>query len=221
VLTTADSQSMSANVVTDVNANTFSDKPAPRAMLSPEAALLFNKSIVARPLMVPEVCSLRIKNTEYRYRWVNNGGRNGSIYMQRRAQGFTNATTDDAEVLVGDAVSDKGSITAGDVILMKIRADLYDAAIKWNMEKANVLARTRGMYLKGASSDVHSDTPVVRESISHEAMAQTGKTSAFIPDNPDAIIAGQSEMNLAAARKTVSEIRENIKANPTKGAAKE
>lgn len=207
-LTTQDGSNLSANVVpTDVNGNIAVPERQAR-QVSPEAAILFNKTIVARPLMVPEVCSLRIKNTEYRYRWVNRDGQHGRIYMQRRAQGFTNATSEDVDVLGGDATSTTGEIRAGDLILMKIRADLYDAAIKYNMETALRLQRTRGMYMDGASGDVFSDGKAVRQSVANEPFTKTGKATPFIPDNPDALVedsirAGRSEL----ARQAVEELR--------------
>lgn len=200
------------NIVSDVNANVASPEPTKRQVLSPEAAILFDKSIVARPLMVPEVCAIRVKNSEYRYRWVNFTGRNGQMYMQRKAQGFSNATPDDVELMGGDATLDAGSFRAGDLILMKIRADLYDAAMKWNMEKAQVLQRTRGMYLRDASSDVHSDKVASKEtvaSIPHKELA-----SSFIPDNPDALVKGSALMGgKEAAQAQTEEIREKIKAD--------
>jgi hypothetical protein len=206
VLTTRNSRDIEQNVSSsDVNANVASDKPVARAVLSPEAAIFFNKGIVARPLMTPEVCSIHVKNLEYRYRWVNKSGRNGAIYMQRRAQGFTNATLDDVDVLGGDATATSAEINAGDLILMKIQANVYDAAIKYNMEKAMLLSRARGMYLKNTSSDVNSDVVAERETI------DVNKMGAFIPS------AGEIEKKLDAsmksgsaseARKSIDEIRE-------------
>lgn len=218
MLTTANSREVEQNVISDVNANLPAPESSRKKVLSPEAAILFDKSIVARPLMVPEVCSIRVKNLEYRYRWVNFSGRNGAIYMQRKAQGFTNATTDDVEVLGGDTTADNAKITAGDVILMKIRADLYDAAMKYNMQKAQVLQRSRGMYLKGGSGDVNSDAVAEKVSIGNDAHLSGG---AFIPtgkESPDNLLAraaGDAEL----ARKQTSEIREKIAAD--KKAAKE
>lgn len=220
MLTTSDSRKIEQNVVTDVNANLVPETPKPRATLSPEAALLFNKSIVARPLMVPEVCSVRVKNTEYRYRWVNFEGRGGIVYAQRKAQGFTNATTEDVEILGGEVTADKGEIRAGDVILMKIRADLYDAAIKHNMEKALVLQRSRGMYLKSGSSDVNSDEVAQATSIANESFAKVGKADSFIPANPEELLK-RAEPMAAAAKEQIQEIRDNIASGkPPKAAPK-
>jgi hypothetical protein len=215
VLTSQGSRQIRENIVGDINADVLVDS-APKQRLSSEAALLFNKSVVARPLMVPEVCSIRIKNLEYRYRWVNRGGRNGQIYMQRKAQGFTNATLDDVEVLGGDASSTGGEIVAGDVILMKIRADIYDAAIKYNMEKANMLQRSRGMYLKNTSPDVNSDAVAQPVSVAQEQFAHTGKASNFIPDNPEALLSRSASLGgVDAAREQSNEIRDKIKAERT------
>lgn len=187
MITTKDSAQAAANIVTDVNAN-VELPPAPARAISPEAALLFNKSIVAKPLVTPEVCSLQVKNTEYQYRWVNRDGQSGRVYMQRRAQGFINATNEDVAIMGGDAVAKDGEIRAGDLVLMKIRRDIYDAAIKWNMEKADRWARTRGVRLEGASSDVMADDKPRRVSISEEPFSRNGQAASFIPDNADALV---------------------------------
>lgn len=174
-------------VVTDVNAN-VELAPTKRRVLSHEAAILFNKSIVARPLMTPEVSSIRVKNLEYVYRWVNKSSSNGRWYNLRRSQGFVNATTDDIDVLGGDATATNGEITAGDLILMKIRADLHDAHIKSNMLKAIAYQGMRGVFLDGGSTDVFSDQQPARASVAQEPFSRTGKAQPFIPDNPDKFI---------------------------------
>lgn len=210
-LTTHDGTKLGQNVISDVNAN-IAVQAGPTRQLSPEAALLFNKSLVARPLMAPEVSSIRIKNTEYRYRWVALKAQNGQFYNMRRSQGFVNATSDDVEVLGGDATSTPGAITAGDLILMKIRADLYDGAILHNMQKAGVLSRTRGMHIEGASSDVFSDDKPARVSVANEPFARSGKAQPFIPDNPDAIVDNSISSGRAdKARTAVESLRESAK----------
>lgn len=186
-LTTTDGTKLGQNVVSDVNANVAVPAPAERK-ISREAAILFDKAIIAKPLGVPNVCDVHIKNTEYAYRWVNRDGQGGRIYTQRRAQGFLNATLADADILGGDVTTGDGEIRAGDLILMKIRQDLYDAAIKANMVKASTLANARGFYTEGGSSDVHSDATPSRKTISAEAGARTGQAPAFIPTNADALI---------------------------------
>lgn len=198
------------HVVTDVNAP-VEVSVSPRT-ISPEAAILFNKGIVARPLASPEVCSIRVKNTEYRYRWVNRMAKGGQLYMQRKAQGFINATSDDVEILSGDVTNDKGDITAFDLVLMKIQADRYDAAIKFNMEKAVTQTRARGMYLDGGSTDVNSDAVARRVSVTQEAYAKTGKATAFIPDNPDALVDDSIRSHrVDKTREVVDNLREQKK----------
>lgn len=186
MITTAEGTKLGQNVVTDVNANVAIPAERSRA-ISPDAAILFNKSIIARPLNIPEVCSIKVKNLEYRYRWVNRDGQNGRVYMQRKSQGFINATTEDVEVLGGDVTAKDGEIRAGDLILMKIQADKYDAAMKYNMQKALTLARTRGVFLEGASSDVHVDDKPRRVSVAEEGFSRHGATP-FIPENAEQIV---------------------------------
>jgi hypothetical protein len=213
VLTTTEATKLGQNVATDVNAN-VALPPGPARHISPDAAILFNKAIVARPLMVPEVCSIQIKNLEYRYRWVNRDGQGGRIYMQRRAQGFINATTEDVGILGGDAQTKDGEIRAGDLILMKIRADIYDAAMKYNMQKADTMARTRGVQLEGASSDVYADDKPRRVSVSEEPFAKSGKATPFIPTNAEALINDSIQSGrVDKTRATMDEMR-------SKGASK-
>lgn len=185
MLTTKDSESLKSNVVTDVNANVEISAGAARH-ISPDFAILRDRSIVARPLMVPEVCSLHVKNTDYRYRWVNRDGQGGRVYTQRRAQGFINATTEDVDLLGGDSEHRDGEIRAGDLILMKIRADIYDAAMKYNMQRAALMGNMRGVHLEGASSDVNSDAVPRRVSVADEPFNKGGKSATFIPSSAEA-----------------------------------
>lgn len=209
MLTTETGTKLGQSVVTDVNANVTLPPTAPRT-ISREASLLFNKSVVAKPLMRPEICSIKPKNLEYAYRWVNRDGQGGRMFMQRKAQGFINATLDDVEILGGDAQAKDGEIRAGDLVLMKIRADIYDAAIKYNMIKSMNDARMRGVHLEGASSDVYSDATPQRVSVSDAPFARSGKADAFIPSSAeadsmirDSINAGRNE----EARKSVESLR--------------
>lgn len=210
-LTTQDGTKLGQTVVTDLATDPNANLEVPSGSsrkVSPEAAILFNKSIIAKPLMVPEVCSVHIKNSEFRYRWVNRDGLGGRIYMQRRAQGFLNATKNDVDVLGGDVQDKDGEIRAGDLILMKIRADLYDAAIKSNMVKANVLGNARGMYMEGASSDVNSNESASRKTISAEPGARTKMATPFIPDNADRLIEDSIKSGRAEeTRATLDEMR--------------
>jgi len=181
--------------------------------LSPEAAILFDKSIVARPLNTPEVCSIHVKNTEYYYRWVASKALGGRIYMERKAMGFTNATTDDVEILVGDAVADNGQITAGDLILMKLPYGKWASHVKANMQKAKMLGDMRGVFMKSTagdrapSTDVNSDEKPVRASVSSEPF-QRGQVTNFIPDNPDAII--QDSIDSGRVEKTRENLQERL-----------
>src|SRR6201998_3916443 len=158
--------------------------------LSPEAAILFHKSIVARPLITPEVPSIRVKNTEFYYRWVNRLSSGGRVYNERKAMGFVNATTADVEVLVGDIAGTDEEIRCGDLILMKILFERWAGHVKSNMNTAMSLQRMRGVYNRDEtlSSDVFADgdkTPS-RASVSSEPFVrQTGKAQPFIPAHPD------------------------------------
>jgi len=212
MLTTATAQGIKENVIADVKpTDTNADlkvEPNKTVKVSRERTILFDKSVVAKPLMAPEVSSIHVKNTEYAYRWVNHDGMKGQFYQKRRSQGFVNATTDDVEVLGGDASATNGEIRAGDLILMKIRQDIYDAALKWNMQKAYANQMARGMYIEGASSDVMSDMTPKRMSVSQEPFARGGMATPFIPDNPEALVNDSIQSGrVEGARKVVDDLR--------------
>jgi len=209
VLTTKTSSDIAANLVsaTDVNSNVLDSRnPAKPRMLSPEASILFDKAIIARSLATPEVCNIHVKNTDYYYRWVFAEGR-GQTYKQRKAMGFTNATTDDVEVLVGDAVATEGEVRSGDLILMKIQYARWAAHIKANMQRAQVLGNARGLFHKNdPSTDVFSDEAPQRASVAQEGFNRN-LAKTYIPDDPDRLVDGA---NAADARKTISDIRSKI-----------
>jgi hypothetical protein len=216
-LTTDTARSISDNINTgDVNANIAVDTTTRVRKLSPEAAILFDKSIIARPLNAPEVCSIHVKNTEYYYRWVAAYAMEGSVYMQRKAMGFTNATADDVEILVGDAVVTNGEIRAGDLILMKLPFQKWAQHVKANMLKAKLLGDMRGVFMKSntgdrlPSTDPLSDDRPVRASVSNEPF-QRGKVETFIPSDPDSIINNSIDSGrVNKTRETMTNLREKI-----------
>jgi len=205
----------SAQKITDA---TQSTGPRKRTV---EADILFDKTIVARPLNAPEVASIHVKKTEYYYRWVNRLHGHGQVMMQRKAMGFVNATTDDVDVLVGDTVSNENEIFCNDLILMKIPFHLWAGHVKRNMETAETLQRTRGVYNKEEelSQDVFAEGGrglSERGALGTVSKDIKGKINAFIPDNPDAIMDGQAEDLNAKAREQVAEIRNRHAAERSK-----
>jgi hypothetical protein len=186
-----------------------------------EADILFDKSIVARPLNAPEVASIRVKNTEYYYRWVNRLHSNGRVYMERKAMGFVNATSDDVEVLVGDTVSSKDEIRCGDVILMKIPFHEWASHVKRNMVVAGKLQALRGVHNKEEelSSDVFAgkDSGIASgDDLDTISRTLKGKVTSFTPPNPDAIIEGQKAEDTEKAREAVADIRKRVAADRSK-----
>lgn len=192
----------------DIRSNLVTDKPR---KLSPEAQILFNKAIIARPLNRPEVASIHVKNAENYYRWVNRLSQSGRVYNERKAMGFVNATTDDVDVLVGDTVGSKDEIRCGDLVLMKIPFELWAGHVKKNMVEAHTLTNMRGVYNRdeAPSQDVFAEGgKPSRTSVSAEPFSRKGGAVPFIPENPDALIDGQSAAAEAKAKAEVAKIRQ-------------
>lgn len=197
--------------------------------MTSEAAILFDKSIIAKPLNAPEVASIHIKNTECYYRWVNFKHSNGSRYAMHKAMGFTNATNEDVDLLVGDeAVCTDTELRSGDVILMKIPFHEWAAHAKKNMQTAQTLQAMRGVYnteeeLSGDVFAEHGNRRMATAgNLASVKQAIRGKLTPFMPDNPDAIIEGVNASDADKVREQVEEIREDIrKGKPVRPAPKE
>jgi len=182
--------------------------PGKPQKISQEAAILFDKSVVARPMSAPEVASIHVKNTEPYYRWVNRLHGHGQVYNQRKAMGFVNATTEDVDVLVGDdTTANDSEIRCGDLVLMKIPFDRWASHVKRNMVVANALQQARGVGTKeeNLSGDINSDGG--RPSLASLNEAFKGKVTAFEVSDADKIIDGQNEADAAKARKIVADLR--------------
>lgn len=176
--------------------------------ISPEAAILFDKSLVAKSLNIPEVASIHVKNTENYYRWVNRLHGNGSRYMQHRAMGFVNATLDDVDVLVADnIVCEKNEITSHDVILMKIEYGRWASHVKRNMQVSEILQRMRGVHTRDEelNQDVFAEGGRPATMSVNQDLGKLAKS--FIPENPEAIINGQSQEAVDKVKEQTAELR--------------
>ena len=161
--------------------------PSKRARhLSDEARILLDKSIIARRLKVPQAEEIRIKNSEYYYRWVAHKALGGRRLGMMKSMGFTNATKDDAEAMCpGVSVSDN-EITIGDLLLMKLPYALWAAHFKANAQKAIFMAdrKNRGMYVENADPDIHSDAVPNRKNVSTEPFNRSG-ISTYNPSDAE------------------------------------
>lgn len=99
--------------------------------------------VQARPLQMPDFVSLRPKNPNVAFRWVNRSvGAAGSTQRldEMVYAGFVPALPIDAVMPDGKAVMPNlikdGKIIRGDLILMKIDRASYDGALKYNWERS-------------------------------------------------------------------------------------
>jgi hypothetical protein len=125
-----------------------------RATWSEELKVLLDSSIEARPLQLPGVGQVNIKNTEYAYYWARLKRGNTpdtTRYMQLKAAGYTNATTDDVDPMVNsvNASADGQEITCGiDLILMKALKKVHYGALKFHHERALQMTNPRSDVAK-------------------------------------------------------------------------
>lgn len=124
-------------------------------VLSEDAQILMDKSIVAKPLGTPTAEQIKIRNSSFRYRWVNRDGGGGILYARAKAKGFTLATADDAEPLSVEITNDNGEIRMFDVILMKIPVEKYQQAMKHQMLSALRLQKSK-QFITGENGELPS-----------------------------------------------------------------
>src|SRR6202522_3951490 len=128
-------------------------------ILSPEAQIMLDNSIVARNFATPAFEEIRIKNLSFRYFWGNYSGANGRRYQQLRTMGWTNATLDDVEPMAADIVKEQGSIRYGDLILMKLPMGQWMEREKAKMMKAlSFQKRGRTHFSESPNPDIKSDS---------------------------------------------------------------
>jgi hypothetical protein len=128
-------------------------------ILSPEAQIMFDSSIVAKKLGAPASEEIHVKNLAFHYYWENRLGAGGSMYAKAKSRGYVNATLDDVEPMAVEIVKENpNEIRLGDLILMKIPVERWMQDEKAKMELALALQRRNKRYFaKPPSTDVNSD----------------------------------------------------------------
>lgn len=117
-----------------------------------ETSALFDTSIAAHPLMAPSEFNIVRKHMEYEYRWVNMKARGGAMYYAWLYKGATNATSDDVEVNNKEFIRPDGSISNGELILVKFPKELYYGALKHNLRKSLELTSRKGVATSAQTS---------------------------------------------------------------------
>src|SRR5208282_676119 len=117
---------------------------------SSDLKTLLDPKIEARPLQLPNVGQIGIKNTDYDYYWARlkrGAAPDHTRYLQLKAAGYTKATREDVDPLVNSVtVSDDGEeITCGiDLILMKAHPNVHRGAMKFHQERALNMTNPKG-----------------------------------------------------------------------------
>jgi hypothetical protein len=166
---------------------------------SEELRDLFNPSISARPLHLPESGRIKtIKNKEYQYFLAfdrcGSDARHERV-EQLRAAGWEYATTDDVEMFSADNVKQKNEIRSGDRRLMKIPMQ------RWReIRKSQNLAALDQINPRRASSgpmSVESMTPGMAHYATDDASVRAG---AVVSDPTEELRTGEIKGNAAVAR---------------------
>ena len=171
----------------------------PPSQWSDELRDLFNPSISARPLHLPESGRIKtVKNKEFVYFLAFD--RNGSNARherveQLRAAGWEYATTDDVEMYSADNVKQKNEIRSGDRRLMKI------PRMRWQeIRKAQNLAALDQINPRRANSgpmSIESMTPGMQHYTADDAAIRKG---AVVSDPTEELRTGNITGNAAVAR---------------------
>jgi hypothetical protein len=153
-----------------------------------ELNYLLDASFVARPLSIPGIGQIGIKNTEYSYYWVRlKRGNNPDMtrYMQMKAAGYENATIDDVDPKVNSVAADKNEVTCGvDLILMKAKPEVHYGALKFHQMRAIEMTNPRS---------TESVTRMMR-SLDFDSQASLQESRTYIP--------GASEVSERESRAT-------------------
>ena len=158
----------------------------PSAQVKPRGmAPELDEAIIARPLQLPDSDNIHLKDKSFEPRWVNFsvGEKESPLrFHQMKAAGFTVVKPDEVEGGIASSYETiDGKIVNGDVVLMKVKKEVYHGALKWNWEKAQ---RRRGMK---AMTDTGKD--YIKEDLraTGAPLSQLKKISSFVP--------GQAEIN--------------------------
>ena len=144
-------------------------------ILSPEAQIMFDKSIVARSLGAPASEEIHIKNLAFHYFWGNREGGGGARYAKLKTMGYVNATLEDVEPMAVEVEkSNPNEIRYGDLVLMKIPMQRWMMAEKAKMELAISKQRGKKFFKKPPSTDVTSDETPEMETLQDQS-AGAGK----------------------------------------------
>ena len=147
-----------------------------------EGAVLDSDEIVARPLTMPGVNGIKLKNPNIAIRWVECMARGGRNVELRKLAGFVVATPNDVEV-PGIAFKD-GVFRNGDVILMKIDRLAYLGSQKASIVAAQQRVSRKGITQKGAAllkETLANPTDAEGNSLAPAPSELRNKIQAFTP----------------------------------------
>jgi hypothetical protein len=140
-----------------------------------ELNYLLDKSFEARPLTIPGVGQIGIKDTKYAYHWVRlKRGNNPdeTRYMQMKAAGYSNATIQDVDPLVNSVRADCDEVRCGvDLILMKASPSVHYGALKFH--------QLRALEMTNPRSD--ESTNRLMKSMDFESAKAMSDTRTYIP----------------------------------------
>jgi hypothetical protein len=166
---------------------------------SDELRDLFNPSISARPLHLPESGRIKtIKNKEYQYFLAFD--RNGTDARHERvealrAAGWDYATTDDVEMFSADNVRQKNEIRSGDRRLMKISMQ------RWReIRKSQNLAALDQINPRRANAGPMSVASMTPGIASYAADDESIRAHARVSDPTEELRTGEIKGNAAIAR---------------------
>lgn len=178
------------------------DQPV-RANWNPELEDLFNPSITARPLHLPQSGQIaEILNTEFTYYWARDfcgSNPNHERVEQLRSEGFVNATTKDVVMKVKDNVKSDNEIRSGDRLLMKCPNAIWKSLRKQQNLDAINMSYPQARDSQGKPMSLNSLVPGVRSQLSTDNVDEI-RARAIVSDHNEELATGEIKGNASVAK---------------------
>jgi hypothetical protein len=121
--------------------------------------------LIAQSQMYSTELTVQMKDPSMACRWFNKDHKGGAMVQQAIYRGYQPCTKDDVEYSHATATDERGAITMGDLVLLKMSKIRHFSMYKDNAEKAKYrvsqqLSKPFGAHVPGTDNGSLNNTPV-------------------------------------------------------------